>query len=186
MLMVRDQNLFDSLIEFHIMTTSQIHKLYYSNTCLRTAQRRLSVLHERGYLKRILSTISNEHAYYLDKRPVQIHHDLIRSELYANMKTKFKVLEWGNEVTIENIRPDALVYVEDHGIPFPLFVEIHLNNKFNFDKYRELTKSHDLRALFGILPRIIICTDRELTIQNVGLKVKIIDLSMKGLDNLFK
>jgi hypothetical protein len=175
------------LEDFHIATTNQIHRLFFPDTSYRYVAKRLEYLSSQGYIKRAKSTIDNCFAYYSDKKPVQVHHDLIRSELYSHMKTKLNMLEWHNEFVIEDIRPDALTYIDDNGIVFPVLIEVHLSNKFNFDKYISLVQKNDLKAIFGLMPRVIICTDREVTIsKNIGLKFKVVGFDMSGLESLFK
>lgn len=186
MITKRDQDIINLLEDFHIATTNQIHRLYFQTISYRYVAKRLEYLYSQNYIKRTKSTIDNCFAYYLDKKPTQIHHDLIRSELYSHIKNKYNVLEWGNETTIENIRPDALCYINDNGIVFPILVEIHLSNKFNFDKYINLAQNNDLKLIFGIMPRVLICTDRGITIPNARIKFKVVNVDMKGLDTLFK
>jgi hypothetical protein len=193
MILKREQNSFNFLEEFHIATTSQIRRLFYYNTSDRYCRQRLYDLYRQGFLKRTRSTTSNEYAYYLDKRPGQIHHDLIRVELYINLRQRYNVLDWQNESPVGHTRPDALAlvgsdfaFVEDNGIIFPIFVEIHLNNKFNFDKYKQLLKDIDLRGLYKVMPRVIICTDQQVTVPNIGIKFKTVGFDMKGLDSIFK
>lgn len=186
MITKRDQDMFNEIEEFHVMTSSQIFKLFFADSSKRYSQLRLQHLTDEGFLKRTRSTINNDYAYYIDKKPLQVHHDLIRSELYVNLKQRYEVLEWNNEVTIANIRPDAMTYIKDHGIIFPVCVEVHLSNQFNFDKYIHLIKENDLKAMFGLNPRVIICTDRDVKIPPMSIKFKVIDLKMDGLNTLFK
>lgn len=170
---------------FHHAATSQINRLFFYSTSDRYCRKRLQYLYELGFLKRTRSTLGNDYAYYIDKKSLldQVHHNLIRTELYIKMCKVFKVLEWHNEFSVGHIRPDAFCYI-DNG--YPVFIEVHLSNNFNFDKYKEFAK-HDLLSMFGILPRVIICTDRQVTIpQNIGLKFKIIGFDMTGLETLFK
>lgn len=175
---------------FHIATSSQLHQLFFSQTTNRYSQKRLAYLVKQGFLKRRRSTIDNGYAYYIPGTTSllqQVHHDLIRTELYLHIKEKYKVIEWNNECTIEHIRPDVVAFIEDHGIAFPVLVEIHLNNRFDFDKYKTLLKTTDLRAMFGLMPRVLICTDRQVTVPAGLLKYKIINFNtMAGLESLFK
>lgn len=182
----RDQDIINLLDDFHIATTNQIHRLFFQNTSYRYTTKRLEYLFNQNYIKRTKSTIDNCFAYYTDKKPIQIHHDLIRSEIYSRIKIKYDLLEWSNEFTIESIRPDALCYIKDNGIIFPLLVEVHLSNKFNFDKYLYLIKNNDLKQIFGLMPRVLIVTDRDIKIPSMGIKFKVVDLDMKGLDSLFR
>jgi len=104
----------------------------------------------------------------------QIHHDLIRAELYVNIKERYKLLEWNNEMSVANIRPDALAYIE-YGLP--LMIEVHLSNRFNFDKYNQ-----DFIPLFGIQPRIIVVTDKKINIPD--RKYRIVKTDMQGIDKI--
>ena len=183
----RDQDIINAIEDFRIMTSGQIYKLFFADSSERYGRMRLQLLTSMGFIKRARSTINNNNAYYIDKRSCQIHHDLIRSELYVNLKSKYEIMEWTNEATILNIRPDAIAYIKDHGIIFPVFVEVHLNNIFSFDKYAELYKNNDLKAMYGIIPRVIICGDRKLVLPNsIGIKFKVVGLDMKGLESIFK
>lgn len=194
MLTRRDQDVLNFIEEFRVATSGQIHRLFFANKTRRYCQARLKYLLSNGYIKKINSTINNEFAYYLEKRSGQVHHDLIRAELYSNIKLKYNLLDWSNEQPIKNIRPDAtaylsnnnFAYIRDHGMVFPIFIEIHLSNKFNFEKYINLLKKTDLAALYGIMPRVIICTDRQVVISNIGIKFKVVGVDMSGLDSILK
>jgi hypothetical protein len=179
MITKKDQDILNFIEEFHIATSKQINSLFYNN--VRYCNERLKKLTDNGFIKVTRSTIDNCHAYYADKKPVQIHHDLIRTELYTHIVKRYKVLEWHNEMAVGNIRPDALCYIVDHGVTFPVVVEIHLNNKFDFDKY-----NFDLKEYLGPFPRVIICTDREVKIPAMAVKFKVVGLDMEGLENIIK
>ena len=186
MITKRDQDIINFLDDFHIATSEQIHKLFFPGIAVRSRNARLKYLLDTGFIKMTRSTIDNSYAYYVGKKPYQIHHDLIRTELYTHLKGKYNVLEWHNEYTIGNIRSDAYCYIRHNGIPYPVFVEIHLHNKFNFDKYKILCDTMDLKAVFSIVPRVIICTDRSITIPNMPIKFKVVDIEMKDLDSIFE
>jgi hypothetical protein len=182
----RDQNALNFLSDFRIATLSQIHRIFFNDVSERYSSKRIKYLYDNGYVKRTISTINSGYAYYISKKPVQIHHDLLRAELFAQLQQRYKVLEWNNEMPVLDIRPDAFAYIEDNGIPFPVFIEIHLSNKFNFDKYKSLLQSADLKALYGIMPRVIICTDRQVDIPPMAIKFKVVAPDMKTIDTIFK
>ncbi len=183
MITTRDQNILNFLEEFHVATSSQIHRLYFAETITRNSRSRLQKLTEQGFVKRTRSTINNDFAYYLERKSLlqQLHHDLIRAELYATMKQIYEILEWHNEFTIDHIRPDALTYIRNKGVVYPVLVEVHLSNQFDFDKYKM-----DFLPVFGVRPIVIICTDRPLKLPQIGVKFKIVGLDMSGLDTLFR
>ncbi len=183
----RDQNILNFIEDFHIATARQIYGVFFDNTSYRYCNSRLLYLFNEGFIKRTRSTIDNSYAYYINKKPVQLHHDLIRSQIYVLLNHHYKVEAWQNEYTVENIRPDAFCIINDHDILFPCFVEVHLNNKFNFDKYSNLVKTTDLKAIFGLIPRVIIVTDRDIvTPSNLGIKFKIVNFeTTSGINNLF-
>lgn len=172
----RDQDILNFIEDFHAATTSQLHRLFFQGTSYRYGCKRLQYLYEHGFLKRMRSTISNEYAYYFKKPSMlqQIHHDLIRAELYVNIKERYKLLEWNNETPVANIRPDALAYIE-YGLP--LMIEVHLSNKFNFEKYRQ-----NFIPLFGIAPRIIIVTDKK--INPPDSRYRIVKTNMQGVEKI--
>jgi len=181
MITTRDQDIINFLESFHIATSNQLHRLYFPATSYQYSRQRLRYLSDNLYIKRTRSTIDNSYAYYTGYKPVQLHHDLIRTELYTSIKSKYDLLEWHNEATVGNIRPDALCYANHSGIVFPVLVEVHLSNSFNFDKYKM-----DFRPLLGTQPRVIICTDRSVKLPVSAVKFKLIGLDMVGLDTLFK
>jgi hypothetical protein len=187
-----DQNVLNFISDFHIATSGQIYQLFFPGK-YRYCMKRLKTMQDEGFIKRTNSTIDNCYAYYIDKKPCQIHHDLIRAELFTALNKRFKVVSWENEEPIKNIRPDAtafvhsaFTYINDHDAVFPIFIEIHLNNKFNFDKYKEFLKTTNLREMYGGMPRVLICTDRTLKLPQLGIKFKLVGLDMSGLENIFK
>jgi hypothetical protein len=186
MIVKRDQTIINFLEDFRIANTGQLHRLFFPNTPVQYSSRRLKYLFDEGYIKRTRSTLTSGYAYYVGKKSGQMHHDLIRVELFITLKQLYTITEWGNEATIGNIRPDAVAIIDDHGIKFPVFIEIHLNNRFDFDKYKELLKTTDLKALFGLMPRVLICTEQKLTLPNIGIKFKLVSIDMSGIDSIFK
>jgi hypothetical protein len=183
MITKRDQDVINFIEEFHIATSGQISRLFFSGK-YRYCMKRLQYMRDSGFIKPAKSTIDNCRAYYINKKSLlqQIHHDLIRAELYTAIRSRYDLLIWENEATIEHIRPDALCYIKHSGIVFPLIIEVHLNNKFDFDKYKNI----DFRTLFGLMPRVIICTDREVKLPVSAVKFKVVGLDMSGLDTLLK
>lgn len=189
MITKRDQDILNFIEEFRIANTGQIYRLFFNKTSERYGRHRLQQLFEQGFLKRTRSTISNDFAYFTDRKRSllqQVHHDLIRTEVFVSLSNKHNIEQWSNETAISNIRPDALLFINDHGISFPFLLEIHLNNKFNFDKYIQLLKNTDMVAVFGLMPRVIICTDRQVTVPKIGIKFKVVGVDMKCIDSILK
>ncbi len=182
----RDQNIINFLEDFHVATSHQIHDIFFNNTSYRYTRMRLQYLFEQKHIKRIKNTISNGYAYYIDKKPLQIHHNLLRTELYVNINKLYNIVDWQNEIPIGNIRPDAFAYIEDNSIIFPVFIEVHLNNKFDFEKYKKLKQEFDFKLLFKFTPRVIICTDQELNIPKIGYIFRIVNTDMSGINKIFK
>jgi hypothetical protein len=187
MITKRDQNILNFIEDFHIATARQIYSVFFANTSYRYCNTRLLYMYNQGFIKRTRSTIDNSFAYYINKKPVQTHHDLIRTQIYVLLNQYYKVEAWKNEYTIENIRPDSFCLINDHDILFPIFIEVHLNNKFNFDKYTNLAKTTDLKYAFGLMPRVIIVTDRDIVAPSKSeIKYKIVNYeTTDGIDSLF-
>ncbi|EPR12349.1 hypothetical protein [Ruminiclostridium papyrosolvens] len=188
MITKRDQTVLNFIEDFHIATAKQIYQIFFNKTSYRYCNNRLLYLYNQGFIKRSRSTIDNGFAYYINKKPIQVHHDLIRSGIYVLLNQHYSVEAWQNEYIIENIRPDAFCLVNDHDIVFPCFIEVHLNNKFNFEKYQALIKNADLKAIFKLMPRVVIVTDRDIVAPtNIGIKFKIVNYeTTTGIDNLFR
>jgi hypothetical protein len=173
MITKRDQEILSFVEDFHIATSKQIHRLFFPQASIQYRCERLRYLCRENLLKRTRSTIDNCFAYYI-RKPAQIHHDLLRAELYVNIKEKYRLLEWHNEMPVGNVRPDALAYIEKG---LPLLIEIHLSNRFDFGKY-----NIDLLPLLGTQPRIVICTDKNL--RATDKRYRIVNTDMQGLDRL--
>lgn len=187
MITKRDQDILNFIEDFKIATTEQIHRIFFKDVSYRYCAKRLEYLLEIGEVKKTRSTIDNCNAYYLSNKPVQLHHNIIRAELYSFIINTYQIMEWHNEYSFLTIRPDAFAYISDHDIIFPIFIEIHLGNSFNFDKYSILFKENDLKTLFGIMPRVLICTDRNISLPKTSpIKYKVVEVDMKGLDSLFR
>ena len=107
---------------------------FFNNSSYRYSRMRLQYLSKEQYIRKTRSTITNGYAYYVEQKPYQIHHDLLRTEIYLNIKKEYEIINWQNEVPIADIRPDAFAYINNNGIIYPTFVEIHLNKNFNFNK----------------------------------------------------
>lgn len=186
MITKKDQDLYNFLEDFHIADSKHLKQIFFENKSNQYACGRLKYLSDQGFIKRTKSTISNGYAYFTSKKPEQIHHDLLRVKIFTTLRRLYTISEWGNEVTIGNIRPDAVAFINNNNIAFPVLAEVHLSNRFNFDKYIEFVKSNDIKSMFGVAPRVLIFTDRKVTIPNIGIKFKVIKLDMSGLDTLFK
>jgi hypothetical protein len=181
MITKRDQDIINFLEDFHIATSGQIRRLFFPKISYQYTCKRLQYLFDNLYVKRTRSTIDNSYAYYADRKPAQLHHDLIRAELHTSIKSKYDLLEWHNEAAVGDIRPDALCYIKHSGIVFPVLVEVHLSNGFNFEKYKM-----DFIPYLGVNPRVLVCTDRPPKLPQIGIKFKVVGLDMSGLDALFK
>jgi hypothetical protein len=198
MIVQTEQDLLNFLEMFHIGTSSQLHKLFWPQTSLRYCNDRLLYHYKQQNLNRCRSTISNGYAYYINKKPVQVSHDLYRTEVFTAIKQRYEILDWSNEYTVNHIRPDArtnivnqtMAFINDHETIFTVFIEIHLSNKFNFQKYIDFANSTNLKLKYGLPPRVLIVTDREVKIPNealnIGFKFKVVGAEdMKGIDRIF-
>jgi hypothetical protein len=191
MLMQRDQLIINGLEDFHVMTSKQITELYFPETSYRFAATRIKYMFEQKWIKQTVSTIDKCFAYYVENKPAQIHHDLIRAEIYTKLQAVYQVIGWKNEQTILDIRPDAFALISDSGIEFPVMIEIHLSYTFDFNKYA----NKDFSAYMGgKIPRVIICTDKTITLPSfknvkfkaVGIEVTSHGLAVNGLESIFK
>lgn len=185
MLSSRDNAIKEFLEDFEIANTGHIKQLFFKDVSLRACQERLKKLAQYKMLKRFREHTDQEYLYCVEV-PRQKEHFYIRTQLYFECMKYYEIDQWTNRTQIGNVIPDAYIQLIDHEMCFGLFVEIHRsNNTFNQAKYESLYLSGLWREKFNSFPRVLIVTDKKVTLQPSKIKYRIVDTQFNGLNKIF-
>jgi len=193
----RDKRIIEEIEKRKILTTSQVHKLFFNNQSsgLRIAQRRLQKLSEQGKILKNRISFDGNSIYSTDKiNPSE--HLLMSNWVYVYLKktlpsweeiTKYDyeqdygILRCDSFCTIRNTKTDKHRFY---------FIEVDLSNN-EFDKvlkYNELYKSNGYTNWWWVkladkFPRILITTHRKKHVleriekENNGLLFEVLALN---------
>jgi hypothetical protein len=162
-LMPRDQQVIDFVDKFNVASASQLKRLFYPSTTI--ANRHLTALCNAKYLKRERGNINLQYTYYMRKNN-QFLHTLCVTEFYCRLiEEGFEIDEFTPEYIIGNVRADAYVKAGYGEYTHHFFIEVHRNNNpFDWQKYLGIVNK------FKVFPKIIVITDKKITIPNNNLK----------------
>ena len=164
----------------------QIHKMFYSNVSERFCRQRMKILFDRKQIKRHRSHIDTQYVYYIEKKPYNPEHRLLVADLYLALQAmNYTVNDLAFEFKCGNIRADAYFEISKGNISHSFFVEVHLSNKFNQDKYEELLESEEWKKDFEIFPKILIITDKAVEKRTTKLRIYTVKNNLEGLDKIF-
>lgn len=165
MLSERDNNIIDFIDEFKMATSEQIKDLFFNDVSDSMCRRVLARMVDYGCLKRERDHVNEPYRYYIDRKPKQIRHTLMTTELYVEMKKLgWNVLKFMTTVQIGNVRPDAIVVIEYRESIYAFFVEIQLHGSMEqcTDKYKELFYDFDIwKEYFVSFPNVLVVTSRK-------------------------
>lgn len=182
-----DQQVLDFLEVFNCATTSQLTKLFYNTKYpYNKSRRRLKILYDDKHIKRERNSINMEYVYYLKKNN-QFTHSLILTEFYVRLHELAEIDKFEVEQPYGHIRPDGMCICGYRGFTHYFFVEIHRsNNKFNQDKYISYYGSLEWKKYFDVFPKIIIISDKKISLQPTNLKFIQIPTNCDNIKNIFK
>jgi len=121
-----------------------IHKIFFSNTSQRVANRRLAFLHDYLYLRRSRHGANDKYFYYTKREPVQkLHLDYIARAYNWVIQNGYRIHNFEVQKEYGNLRPDMLLEIEKNGKRGLLAVEVELSNNNvvrKIQKYEEYGK----------------------------------------------
>lgn len=166
MITKRDRLMLNYLAYYKCAHTSSLTMFYKD---LRTAQRRLKILYDSKEIGRCRDNINQEYVYYLTK-PKQLRHSVLLTDFLREFSRIVDVKSCKPEVTIGNLRADAIVGFVRNGKLRTAFVEIQISNTaLDVQKYEKLYYSKLWESKLPEWPLIIAVTDRK--IPKTELKV---------------
>ncbi len=182
MITKRDKAVLDFIEKFRVASTSTLEVLFYPSP--RVAQRRLSVLVDHGELNRDRDHFTYEYLYYI-KKPRQLRHALLLTDLYREMvKVGIEIVNFDNEVTLEDIRADGLVAYRLNEKNFIAFAEIQISNTpLDIDKYLKFLRSDKYKNYFPVFPLIIAVTNKKVS-QTRDIKIIVVKEDFSNISDL--
>ena len=176
-LMDRDKEIIEFVKTCGIVDTKTISKIYFNNG-LRATQRRLKILSDNKYLKRVEKTeIGEQNLFYLGKKPKQIKHRLLFTKLIGELVDNgAEILKVRSAFKTGNLITDGLVGCKINGEFRMFFVEVDLTKYFKIKKYEELYYHREWKKLFPFFPEILAITDKKVEeSENKNIKITKID-----------
>lgn len=187
MISSKDRDIYNFLDLFNVATTSQLYRMFYRGKTLRRCQDRLTALSKSGYINRVRNFLTGEYLYYVkSQKPEQMEHCYFRTELFLKMRERYTIKFYDTEcLGMVGVRPDMYMEVQLRNALYLFFVEIHLHNKFNQDKYENYYKSGQWKERTKIFPRILIVAHNKPTLKPSSLNYRIVPTSLTGIDTAF-
>lgn len=152
----RDKQIISFLRKYKCANTQTLAKLFFTSRTL--AERRLKKLVESGHIRRWREDILHSYTFYIGKRPTNIVHSSMISEIYAELMTKYQVVKIEREYEIRYgsnmVRTDLMAVLRINGKLQPILVECDLNRcmKYKYDSY---INENYYQQKFGVKPMII-------------------------------
>lgn len=141
-------------------------KLFYSS--VRNGYKRLAILSEDKYIKRIRHGANEKYFYYTKREPAQKKHlDLLAKTYLWLLKEGYTVDILTVQTQINNIRPDMTIELKRNGNKAILAVEIQ--RMFDSEKIRKYEESEFQKLLY--------VSDKKLKSN----KIEVINLDIKEL-----
>jgi hypothetical protein len=172
----RDKQVLSYLQDYKCAHTSTL-RMYYPD--IRTCQRRLKILYENREIGRCRDNVNSEYIYFLIK-PKQLRHSVLLTDFLREFGRIVWIENCKTEVTIGNVRADALIGYRHKGKACLAFVEIQIaNTSLDIQKYEKLYYSSTWKEKLPEWPVIIAVTDRKIP----ETKLKVIQIH-EDLSNL--
>lgn len=186
--MQRDEHIIDFIKSIGVAETMTLSELFFHGS-LRSAQKRLTLLYNCGYLKRTRKDIYSSYIYYLGKKPKQIDHNLYLSRLYLKLiQNNYEILKYKGATKLSNVICDSIFVIRKDGTIKILLVEIEKQFKQNtLTKYNKLYSNKDTFKDLGfpIEPSVLLITNKQVINTkdlNYNLIVSKLDLNSRELN----
>jgi hypothetical protein len=163
--------------DFHLARTRDLWQLAFSDTTIRRCQQRLTALVKQKKIKRFRGYASQDYLYYIDKRPDQIEHDLLRIDVFMRLRN-YDLQDFRPEFTYGHLRSDGYFELGD----VAWFLEIQLSTGNVQEKYEALHRRLDWRQEWEVFPSVLIVTNKKIKIETTDINFKIIGCDLIGLD----
>lgn len=177
MITKRDKRVLEYLFDYKCARTSTI-AMFYPN--IKIARNRLKILFDSHEIGRARDSINAEYIYYLNK-PKQLRHAVLLTDFLREFSRIATIETCKTEVSIGNVRSDALIGYTRKGVRNIAFIEVQISNSaLDIQKYEKLYYSKEWeKKKFPQFPVIIAITDKKIP----DTKLKVIRIN-EDLSNL--
>lgn len=182
----RDRKIVRFVEDFGVVTTSQVYKLFFDDLAFRNCQLRLSLLTERGKLKRERASINKDYAYFMNTIPSQSEHHYVRAEFYIEASKKLCLVDFIPEYKCGGLRSDAYFEFEYDGLCFGAFLEVQLSSGFDQNKYEKFYASGTWHGLWDGFPPVVVVTNRRIILRPSEIKYIMMDVENFDFDGMLK
>ena len=177
----RDNKIKEFLNEVQIADTKTIHILFFPNTSLRNAQKRLKQLVDIRFIKCYRENMLEQNVYYAKNRPKNIKHKIIFSRLLAELKQQnIEVIKYMTPYKIGEVIADGLIIIKVNEEVKIYFMEGEISKKLNTKKYEDLYYSRKYKEKFPVMPSILLISNKGFT-QSAVLDIKVCKLDFSNL-----
>lgn len=158
----RDKMIKEFLEVVQIADTKTIHTIFFSNTSMRNAQKRLKQLVDFRFIKSYRENMLEQNVYYSRYKPKNIKHKIVFSQLLGEFKQQnIEVLKYLTPFKIDNVIADGLIIIKVNDKVKIYFVEVERTKKLNVKKYEDLYYSRKYKDKFPLMPSILCITDKK-------------------------
>jgi hypothetical protein len=174
MMTTRDIDIVEFLDEYKVARTSTLAEIFFPS--IHSCYNRLSVLSENRLLHRSRDFITNEFIYHKKKLPKQLTHSLLVSDFYRELHKRCKVISFKIEVTMDNMRPDAVFGYSIGDKNYFGILEVEISHKgFNYGKYERFYSSEAYKTYLPVMPVIFVVGDRVKLPDRSSVHYKVIN-----------
>lgn len=168
----RDEKIKEFLEDIEVADTKTIHALFFANTGMRNAQKRLSQLVDVKFIKVYREDILSQNVYYAKYKPKNIKHKIAFSQLLGKLKEcKVDVLEYKCPYIVNHVIADGFVTFVYNDRVYQWFVEAENTKNLNSKKYVKLFYEDKYKTNLGIVPQILCITNKRKMLIDKRLNV---------------
>ena len=177
----RDMRIKEFLQEVGVADSKTLHALFFPNTTMRNAQKRLKQLVDTKYIKCYRKDVISQNVYFV-KKPGNIPHKIKFSQLLAEIENKnIELLKYKCPYKIGDIIADGLIVIRDNGKVKVYFVEAERTKKLDVSKYENLYYSRAWKEVFPVMPRILCITDKRIDTEHKTLDIRVCKWDLSNL-----
>ena len=181
----RDKMIKEFLEEVGVADTKTIHTLFFSNTTIRNAQKRLRQLTDTRFIKVYRENMLEQNVFYAKNKPKNIAHKKVFSRLLAELKQHdIEVLKYRTPFVLGDIIADGLVVLKANDIVKIYFIEVERTKKLDTDKYIDLYYSRKWKEVFPVMPSILCISDKNINTDHNVLDIVKVKFNLEDLYKL--
>ena len=177
----RDEKIKHFISDVGVCDTKTLHILFFPNTTIRNAQKRMKQLVDANYIKCYRENVISQNVYFI-RKPKNIPHKIKFSQLLAEIKMQnIELLKYKCPFSIGDVIADGLIVIKDRGKVKVYFVEAERTKKLDVSKYENLYYSRAWREVFPVMPRILCITDKKINTDNKVLNIRVCKWDLSDL-----